>query len=350
MDLVIIIRMNLENVCKNDLQVSLEGVTWIKDSHSLFDHESRDLVKSNLIISSSGKLYRSLNCIRLTTEEPAKDSEEFIAKITKTSTVISILSGDLPIWRAIHYKYNGYYRNWHALEKGQFIKLGRVKYRVKELCSKQEDSESASIDREVQLSYKECEGNLCRLCFSGVDDVDNPLISPCNCGGTMKYVHLQCFKKWIALHTHIKASENWIRYSLNSLTCEISRCVLSSKLFLKDKGAELIETVRREPPYILLEYCNKAKNEYNLNLIMFKNKKTVNLGRGHDNEIRICDLSISRHHAGITLDGNQFIISDNQSKFGTLIKEKAIYLSLQEPKCLVQIGRSLIGFQVADKP
>jgi hypothetical protein len=35
----------------------------------------------------------------------------------------------------------------------------------------------------------------CRFCFDGPES-KNPLVSPCNCKGSMKYVHVQCIKKW----------------------------------------------------------------------------------------------------------------------------------------------------------
>ena len=35
----------------------------------------------------------------------------------------------------------------------------------------------------------------CRFCFEG-PETNNPLVSPCDCKGSMKYVHVQCIKKW----------------------------------------------------------------------------------------------------------------------------------------------------------
>eukprot|EP00747_Dinoflagellata_sp_TGD_P221190 gnl/TRDRNA2_/TRDRNA2_93061_c0_seq1.p1 gnl/TRDRNA2_/TRDRNA2_93061_c0~~gnl/TRDRNA2_/TRDRNA2_93061_c0_seq1.p1 ORF type:complete len:592 (+),score=112.62 gnl/TRDRNA2_/TRDRNA2_93061_c0_seq1:131-1777(+) len=38
------------------------------------------------------------------------------------------------------------------------------------------------------------EERLCRYCFEGTEGGE--LISPCNCGGSQKYVHLQCLRRW----------------------------------------------------------------------------------------------------------------------------------------------------------
>ena len=46
------------------------------------------------------------------------------------------------------------------------------------------------------------------------------------------------------------------------------------------------------------------------------------MGRGHDAEIRITDISVSRFHALIKYNKGDFYIEDNNSKFGTLVLMK----------------------------
>lgn len=36
---------------------------------------------------------------------------------------------------------------------------------------------------------------LCRICFEGYEK-DNPLLTPCSCKGSSKWVHLQCLNNW----------------------------------------------------------------------------------------------------------------------------------------------------------
>lgn len=51
----------------------------------------------------------------------------------------------------------------------------------------------------------------------------------------------------------------------------------------------------------------------------------VKFGRGHNCDIRNADISISRFHAYIKyVDGN-FVIFDNNSKFGTLVRLNSPY-------------------------
>jgi hypothetical protein len=39
------------------------------------------------------------------------------------------------------------------------------------------------------------EENICRFCFDK-EESENPLIDPCKCTGSMKYVHVQCIQQW----------------------------------------------------------------------------------------------------------------------------------------------------------
>jgi pSer/pThr/pTyr-binding forkhead associated (FHA) protein len=46
------------------------------------------------------------------------------------------------------------------------------------------------------------------------------------------------------------------------------------------------------------------------------------MGRGHESEVRVNDISVSRCHAIIKYKEDGFYIEDNRSKFGTLVMLK----------------------------
>ena len=72
----------------------------------------------------------------------------------------------------------------------------------------------------------------------------------------------------------------------------------------------------------------------------------IKLGRGHDCEIRITDISVSRNHAYIKNVGNSFYIFDSKSKFGTLVKEDNMQLEIGRSTRSVQIGRTTLNFDI----
>lgn len=47
---------------------------------------------------------------------------------------------------------------------------------------------------------------------------------------------------------------------------------------------------------------------------------TIRIGRGHDSQVRVTDISVSRLHASIkTSEQGDFLVEDHNSKFGTLM-------------------------------
>jgi len=76
----------------------------------------------------------------------------------------------------------------------------------------------------------------------------------------------------------------------------------------------------------LLESLTFEKNSSRMvHLIMPDTVKTnFKLGRGHESDVRVSDISVSRCHALIkyNLQNGRFYLEDNLSKFGTLVLAK----------------------------
>jgi len=70
------------------------------------------------------------------------------------------------------------------------------------------------------------------------------------------------------------------------------------------------------------------------------------LGRGHESDLRINDISVSRCHAKIKLENGKFLLEDNTSKFGTLVLVKQRTPLLPFYNKAVQVGRTVINFSV----
>jgi predicted component of type VI protein secretion system len=75
-------------------------------------------------------------------------------------------------------------------------------------------------------------------------------------------------------------------------------------------------------------------------------KESFKLGRGHESDLRINDISVSRCHAIIRLKEGKFLLEDNLSKFGTLVLIKNHTSLLPGYNKAVQIGRTVINFSV----
>jgi len=61
--------------------------------------------------------------------------------------------------------------------------------------------------------------------------------------------------------------------------------------------------------------------------------------------LRENDISVSRLHAFIRLHNGEFLITDNNSKFGTLVLLRKNY-ELERKKIALQIGRTVVTFSL----
>jgi len=83
---------------------------------------------------------------------------------------------------------------------------------------------------------------------------------------------------------------------------------------------ELITVEKPACPYIILEKLSlggDVKNSSTLSLIVPTDHEPIRLGRGHQCDLRISDISISRVHALLKYKDGKFLVFDNESKFGT---------------------------------
>lgn len=115
---------------------------------------------------------------------------------------------------------------------------------------------------------------------------------------------------------------------------------------ITDLTNEITSTTKSN--YILLESMPLDKNtSRNIHLLTVSSEQSeFKLGRGHESQVRINDISVSRCHAIIKCKQDGFYIEDNTSKFGTIIllKDK---LRLQALHTMaVQVGRTVISFTI----
>jgi len=106
-----------------------------------------------------------------------------------------------------------------------------------------------------------------------------------------------------------------------------------------------------EGPFIVLESLVPDKNGLKMiyTITPRPNKNSLKLGRGHESEVRIGDISVSRIHAIIKFENNKFIIEDPSSKFGSLKLIKNSIEIRSGTFQYFQVGRTLIKITL-DKP
>jgi len=117
-----------------------------------------------------------------------------------------------------------------------------------------------------------------------------------------------------------------------------------------------VEVPETKPPFVMLENmssrCGPQPN-HGLHVISLA-EKALKLGRGHNSDVRIADVSISRCHATVHFHKGKFILEDNNSKFGTLVAMKKPRHLESGNTLSIQSGRTVLSLTVqppeSDRP
>ena len=202
--------------------------------------------------------------------------------------------------------------------------------------------------KEHDLAIEDGEGS-CKVCLCSEEAEDDPLISPCNCKGSCRLIHVGCLRTWI--NSKVKKEIKGIvqSYNFTKFECEICKFPFPQMVRYNNKAVEMMTIIKPSKPYILFESIgNKHENrdERWLHLISSEENSSIRIGRGHDCEIRITDISVSRKHAEIVLKDGDFYIADTKAKFGTLIRLEEDFTLLPNKPIRIQFARTVFEFKV----
>jgi len=137
-------------------------------------------------------------------------------------------------------------------------------------------------------------------------------------------------------------------YFWKKFECEICK---QSYPYIFKLGDKLFKLVDLEPPkpdsnYILMESMPLDKNSSRTihMLTPTSAKPTFKLGRGHESEVRINDISVSRFHAVLKYREDGFYLEDNNSKFGTIVLVREQVQLKEDYSIAFQSGRTVLSF------
>ena len=386
--------------------LSLSTRTWSRDSHGLFDYESEQTRHLNAILDENiyiGRKKHEILPIKDVQNFNQEDEILFEIKHEHNSNKY-ILDSPVPIKIEPTQKNINDLSNkiWYILKndplksnnskqmvvntnddyylcKNDVIKLGRVKYSINEINIpsrgnnieavpplsdiKKYDIDNLNKNTEPVFNFifngKDAseyndipdDEKICKICYSDENNREsNPLVHLCNCNGGLRFSHFMCIKKWMETKLLIKENDKKTVkcYFIKSFNCEICKTPYPFKFKLTgiEKPFELIDLqkpIGRD--YIILESLNQVKDNCNIKCIhvIQLNNDDLIIGRGHESDIRINDISVSRNHAKLKYnqENGTILLRDLKSKFGTLVLIKKP-LEIKEKKIHIQIGRTYI--------
>ena len=216
-----------------------------------------------------------------------------------------------------------------------------------------DNNDKSNIDeKSLIINKSDIKNKVCRICYmeEDKDDPNNPLLQPCICSGSMKYIHYTCLKHWInnKCYVQIEKNDDCAIYMIKPVECELCKTKLPD--FIRKNGIlyPILEFKPDYKNYLIFESLtlDKKKNRFNYVVSLDQNKK-ICVGRGHDSNVIFSDISVSRTHCIFTLEGKNVFIQDNDSTFGTLVLIQSPKIKLVENLPLyIQIDRTFFQHNI----
>ena len=250
------------------------------------------------------------------------------------------------------------------------------------------------------ISKNSKKNKICRICYQEEDDIlINPLIRPCKCSGSMKYIHLKCLLHWLKSRTSnnqmiSNTNENFNAYFINQKTeCELCKhlfpdyikhnnikyCLIDfdyaqeKKIKGNNNNEQNYVNTNMEYNNIINQNSNKNNEEKNSFIVMdtlypltdnnkyryiikFDENNEMRIGRGLDNQLILNEITVSRNHCLLKLEKNKYgkyeiRMEDESSKFGSLIlmqsnkieiiKGKPLHIQISNIHIIIQYKKNL---------
>ncbi len=211
-------------------------------------------------------------------------------------------------------------------------------------------------------------GNKCRICLEGEANKNNAsylnlnqternekvFISPCNCKGDHKYIHLSCMKKWLKSRYGSQSlnNPNSMIYSFPN-KCEICQEVLPDVVETKDNYYDLSDFVEINfDNYIVFEILSDDidNNEKTFLILKLIKNNYCFIGKGARNHYIFSDQDMSEHHCRLFLDNNgNVFLSDFNSETGTFVKAEGAIQLIEKNLIFLQNKNTFIKLELSSE-
>ena len=221
----------------------------------------------------------------------------------------------------------------------------KLNFNDKDLINNKEKERFKTEKNEIdtnQPQEKKQKGKICSICFSEEDDpIKNPLICPCTCKGSMKYIHYDCLKNWLNLKIesdlgydrNSDTDQPTITYNTKDISCELCKEKLPDYIKHKKRIYNVSFYKPKYNKFVVLESIrdDNRRSKF-IHIIPLNRKQIIKIGRLNNCDLSLPDFSISRVHCCMYIESGQLFL-ENNSKFGTkiLIQNPKLIMSPQYP-------------------
>ena len=269
----------------------------------------------------------------------------------------------------------------YKINEGDIIKIGECHIKILKIILPVNINNNNNInnlnDNEKITDLKENNNNLdnslitssqsisnkiyCKICYSTLNSLEDPLINPCKCSGSMKYIHLSCLKHWIKSKIESMNDSNAMKYSLSfsheHLFCEICSEKYPEYIKYNNKYYNIKYNIPYKHYFLFNIIIWNSVTTFAYNLDFFMSQKFISIGLSDKCDITITDVLLSDLQCVFNLKKEGIFLEDYMSKYGTYIKlnKENININLNKIKFVVdriyfscKIKKSFFSFGCCD--
>mmetsp|Transcript_105234 Transcript_105234/g.328089 ORF Transcript_105234/g.328089 Transcript_105234/m.328089 type:complete len:415 (-) Transcript_105234:104-1348(-) len=249
----------------------------------------------------------------------------------------------------------------YAMAEGDVFRVGRFGFRVRKLvASDSEEPMNLAFEEASTVAACSSESAPCRICLQCGPDAEGQLIAPCDCKGSVEFVHVGCLQHWMRART--AASEGKRAYIFRLQTCELCKAPYPMRYTTADgQQLPLVQLETPAAPYVVLEELSMVRasdlegagqlpqtERPGLHLASLA-EGSIRLGRCRESDVEIHDEYVSRRHAMIQFADGRFLLEDSGSKWGTLVAlREELRLGLDHTVS-VQVGPAVFTLALQQK-
>ena len=281
-------------------------------------------------------------------EYTMKNKDNFIPRVSSSKELFFVTKKDL---KNKNLEEENTIRNDKKEKKAKKIK------KLKNLKNKTKDKTREKKEKIKEIKEKDPKNKaICRICYGDDSSIENPLISPCICKGSMKFIHYDCLKNWLnsKIEEDISVdSDNpeveVISYNRKDISCELCKEKLPDYVKYNDRYYNISFYKPKFEEFFVLESMRADKHKAKfIHILSLDKKNSINIGRANECELSISELSVSRFHCIIHKDEGDLFLEDNSSKFGTLvlIQNNNMYMNDLIP-LRIQINKTFVKLKVS---
>lgn len=270
-------------------EVDIRTYTGTEDLQFLFDYEAKYLFQGHFEARDSCDLVLLGNHTQVLHPEDRCNGTQTLLSIhfeegREEECVISSWAGSL--WRIVKELHTSEPFG-HKLKAGDEVKLGRSVLKIKRLAAREELKQAdflqaPSLLPELESSAVAEDGlfhSPCRLCLNDENTAGDPLLHPCKCTGSLKYIHLSCIQDWI--RTQVTMKERAGRpycFSWKPMICEICHSHLPVILTVDGQNYDLfgVECMSLGA-YIVVEETNESTMETMFHVAAFNEQGVLTI-------------------------------------------------------------------------